>query len=63
MSEVTAAEKWIAALLRERENYIFKGLADRVKQVEAELDRFGWKGEPAKVAPKEAASAKPSETR
>jgi len=40
----------VDALLREREGYVKRGLANRVAQVDAELARFGVAVEPATEA-------------
>ncbi len=34
--------KWIAALLREREAYVQANKPERVKQVDRELERYGY---------------------
>jgi hypothetical protein len=47
MSEST--DPMVAALLRERDGYVKRGLPDRVAQVDAELARRGYVG-PAVVA-------------
>jgi hypothetical protein len=41
----------IAALLRERAGYVQFGKKDRIKAVDAELERLGWE-DPEKAAPK-----------
>jgi len=56
----TADEAHIAALLHEREGYARYDRADRVKDVDAELERLGHKPQ---AAPKEtAAESKPRRT-
>lgn len=56
MSETT--DPMIAALLREREGYVVYGKTDRVKAVDAELARRGYKAEPKKAPPKKRAAPK-----
>jgi hypothetical protein len=52
------ADPMIAALLRERAGYVQFGKKDRIKAVDAELERLGWedpekeKPEPEKQEPK-----------
>jgi hypothetical protein len=41
----------IAALLRERAGYVQYGKKDRIKAVDAELERLGWE-DPEKEKPK-----------
>lgn len=47
----------IDALLREREGYVARGLADRVRAVDAELAALGYK-----VAPEKATAPAPQTT-
>lgn len=49
----------VEPLLREREGYVRRGLADRVAQVDAELKRLGHEIETTTAGPEETATRKP----
>ena len=58
-----ADDRYVAALRREREGYVRRGLKDRVAEVDAELKRVGMKPpEPPQDAPAKATRA-PRQTR
>ena len=65
---MSAQAETIAALLEERRGYVVRGLADRVKAVDAELARLGHKAPAAPStaqapAPEKAVAPKPSRGR
>ncbi|MEW2424840.1 hypothetical protein AB0911_30370 [Streptomyces nigra] len=61
-------DKMIAALLREREGYERRDLTDRVRQVDEQLEHYGYKGDGKKEpqgrtsAPQQTADQAPKKT-
>jgi hypothetical protein len=46
MDEPKTTDSYVAALLRERAGYVYRGLSDRAEQVTAELKRVGYTDPP-----------------
>ena len=55
-------ERMIAALLREREGYKRRGLDDRVRQVDEQLQHYGHKPEPDESDGPQGRTAPPQQT-
>ncbi|NUS74868.1 MAG: hypothetical protein HOV70_01540 [Streptomyces sp.] len=55
-------DRMIAALRREREGYVRRGLDDRVRQVDEQLEHFGYKPEPGESDGPQGRTAPPQQT-
>jgi hypothetical protein len=55
-------QRMIAALLREREGYVRRGLDDRVRQVDEQLEHHGYSGDPDENDGPEGRTAEPKRT-
>ena len=52
----------IAALLREREGYVRRDLKDRVRQVDEQLEHYGYQPEPDETSEPRGRTATPQQT-
>jgi hypothetical protein len=55
-------QRMIAALLREREGYVRRGLDDRVRQVDEQLEHHGYSGAPDENDGPEGRASEPKRT-